>query len=442
MSSITSLASKQNILIVSNGCGSGHIQTEKYVTNVLRDRNLGINIVPIDVYKNAFGETIGNYVIENWAQKQREGDVAALNGYLSLQWVDRYFLCIFTFTTFLYKMLKEDVDAIVTVQPISTGALIAAARVANFINWFFGIKNEKVTVTMVLTELPTQYTENFFYGLRCLSDEDRSIFKLVTAPPLLEDGEDEATFWQRTCALPLGNIECVSPEELPVRSAFKKQYETNLPVRLKLKASSDQLAAMQKCAGLNFDQEGEEIIVPINTSDDVATIRLGGQSCLEAAKSYVNTLMDKAHHVNNRQFIFVLCGGDRGPDSLFQHICNLVDTKRQEGGYESVHVVPLAFQEDIHIAPLVHRSNQDFIKSGGATAMELVALPPQGSIFIHAAPPQGSLAAEEEELMTEGMPMWEAGNARYLKEFLDAQIVSPGTLSSRLDRLKAMPEVI
>lgn len=433
MSSINSLSSKDNILIVSNGCGGGHIQTERYVAKVLTDSNPNLRTVSIDVYKNTLGETIGNYIIESWAQKQKEGDVAGLNGYLSLQCLDRYLLSIFAFLGFLYRIFRDDIDAIVTVQPISSGGLLTAARVANFVNWLFGLKKEAITVTMVLTELPTSYTENFFYNLRYLSDADRSIFKLVAARPLLENGEDETTFWQRTCALPLENLDYVGPGELPVRAAFKQQYKTGVPVRLMLKAPSDQLEAIQKCAGLNLDRNEEEIAISIRPEDAVATIRLGGQSCLEAAKSYVRTLMDNARHRNERQFIFVLCGGDKGANSLFQHICDLVNEKRREDGYERIHVLPLAFQDDKHIAPLAHRSDLDIIKSGGATAMEVLALPPQGDVFIHASPPEGSNVAVEEMLLTEGMPIWEGGNARYLKRHLGAQIVSPGTFAIQIN---------
>lgn len=433
MDFIQSLPEKGNLLLISNGCGSGHIQAASSLITQLTVDRPALHPTTIDVYKHSFGNWIGQHVIDTWSRQQKEGDIKALNHYLNYQWVERWILSIITFFAFLVALLKYDVDAVVDVQPFALGALLSAVHVVNFVRKIFGQSHRQpIKVSMLLTELPNPDAVNFFSNIKALSSSDRDLFRLVTTKPLLKEGETEEEFWKTHCHLSLAKGQVVY-DDLPLRPAFSKQKTLPRPDALSvLFSSNEEKEKMMKVFGEEKIQEEEgKLIFPLEETDRVFSILLGGQACIPSAKAYLLKKLEMIRNEtssNAKELLFVLCGKYEGEESLFSQICHLVEEERKKGTFpERARVIPLSFQTDQEIAPLLARSDQAIIKSGGLTAMEAYEVPPQ-EILIHAMSSQEELS--EDELIRVGMPIWEGGNARYLQNTRGARVVTPKTIGN------------
>lgn len=150
---------------------------------------------------------------------------------------------------------------------------------------------------------------------------------------------------------------------------------------------------------------------------------LGGQACIEPTKDYVRELLKQyqQQQTSEKVYLFVFCGGQA---NLFQQIH---DIAIQENAHLSqLKIIPLAYQTDEEVAPILARSNISITKSGGLTSMELQSVA-HGRVLIHASEKyiEPGRKVTEEELLEKGMPIWEAGNARYLQASKKAQIVTP-----------------
>lgn len=217
MNIISNFNKNDRCLIISNAAGAGHIQATESLKVQLAASDLGIQTRVIEVYKSVLGNTIGGLVTNEWNEKQKKEKIPELNACLNYQWVDEWLLSIFSFFAFLREILKNDIDVVITTQPVGTQALVRAARVANFINQTFRNNYKTIDVYMVLTELPNKNTLNFLPSLKHLSNKDKSNFKLVTTHPLLGQGEQEADFWKTNAGLKMENVVY---DQLPIRKKF------------------------------------------------------------------------------------------------------------------------------------------------------------------------------------------------------------------------------
>ena len=85
----------------------------------------------------------------------------------------------------------------------------------------------------------------------------------------------------------------------------------------------------------------------------------------------------------------------------------------------------MSFQEDDTIAALFHRANISITRAGGQTAMELMGVS-TGEVWIHSETKNlsGDLPLTFDQLL-DGIPVWEAGSACYLKEKFGSKLVTP-----------------
>jgi hypothetical protein len=373
MNLINNLTGSGSVLFVSNGCGGGHIQAVNSLEKQLSNCRPELRSKVIDVYKNSFGETVGNLVIDRWSRQQKEGDVAGLNNYLKYRWVERYLLSIFVFLGFLAALLKNDIDVVVNVQPFGVEALLSAVRVVNCIRRIFGFKKRtQIKIHMVLTELPNAQTTNFFPGIRALSPSNRKYFTLYSTQPLLKENQTEEEFWQKHCGL---SMKEVVYDAFPVRQGFFDQQKLSRPQSLQVQEKSEENrrkilrlcpdSAREEEDGLKFD---------LHPEDTVLSIHLGGQACVSAAKQYVLFRIKDKELRPNKEYVFILCGDNTGEESLFSQI---VEMANSEGIPDNLRIVPLTRQTDREIASILARSDKAIIKSGGLTSMEVFVVPPK-----------------------------------------------------------------
>jgi hypothetical protein len=426
MELINNLPPQGNVLFISNGCGGGHIQTISSLEAQLAATHTELRSTTIDVYKNSFGNCIGNCVIDRWSREQKEGDVKALNSYLKYGWVERYVLSIFTFFGFVVALLKNNTDVVVNVQPFGLGALLSAIRVVNCVRRFFCCQTrEPIRISMILTELPNAETKNFFPGIKGLSSGDLKYFTLYTTHPLLEPGQTEEDFWKTHCGLPMENVKY---DRLPVRQAFFDQIDKPRPTSLTVKVDSDENRQLivECCGEANLSHQQDSFTFELEPEDRLLSIHLGGQACISAANGYLlSRIQDQTPRIG-KEYIFILCGDNNSENSLFAQV---IDNVKKNPLPDGLHIVPLTRQTDVEIAPLLARSDAAIIKSGGLTSMEVFTVPPE-HIFIHSMCPKEIV--DNEEMIEQGMPVWEGGNARYLMETKQARVVTTETIGNNI----------
>lgn len=431
-----SFSNARNCLIITNGSGSGHIQATASIHADLNLQYKELNIFPVDVLKTSYGNTIGNWAIQSWNSKQTKEDVAGLNNYLHYQWVDEYILSVIVFIAFVFKLVLSKIDVVVNTQPIGNKAIIRAVRFTNWLNRIFKKDKTIIKIAMILTELPTDKTLNFFPPIKKLSRSDRAVFKLIVATkPILEKDQTEEAFWQKHCNLSLakGQVQYDLPPLRPAFRFLKPDQEINqLSLRYE---SEEELTLMQEsCNQLKPVNGKKSVTLNLKKNDKVMTLMLGGQACFEATQLYVEKMIELAKPHSNEanenegltRYLFVFCGKHTpGQDTLFKKICEIVKREKSKGNLpENFKVVPVTHQTDEEIAPMMAVSTLTLTKAGGLTALEVNALV-KGKIFIHASDKDAPNNPSEEDLMETGMPIWEAGNAEYLKIRKGASIVTP-----------------
>lgn len=448
MEFLDSLPEHGNCLILNNFAGAGHVQATESLTKALELRNktkgVALNVFSIDIHRASFGDTIGNWAIENWNAQQKREDVQALNDYLKYHWVDEWVFGAIRFFAFLYQLSKYDVDTIVTTQPLGTKALIRAVRVRNWFNRCFRPSKTQIKIHMVMTELPTARTDNFFPQVKGLCDADKAVFKLVTMKPLVKYGQSDEAFWQECTGLSLKKGEVIY-DIPPVRKAFvdiaaaevdpnEVEPGKDIPqLTVKYDTANDELDLMASATGLPLHGDKGKVTFDIQPQDKVVTLMLGGQACVGATKQYVRGLIK---HLGRKdtdydQYVYVFCGKHKkGDDTLFKQVHDIVAEARAKGKLsKNMHVVPLSYQGDTEIAPIMARSDMTITKSGGLTAMEINAIVNAKKIFLHTTCKDPK---SQEDMLTRGMPLWEAGNARYLIKRKGARVVTPEIVGRHL----------
>lgn len=440
MNFINGFAETGNTLLLTLASGTGHIQTAKRMEHDLRKIRPNQNVQTKEVGELLYGKylsTIGN---ENFNGLLKNEDINGINRCLKLQHLHDTLLLPYQFLKFIHVLAANDITHVIDTQSIGLKALTNAARVVNFFRQIFTPHIPPVKVSLVMTELPNKDTHNFFPFIKSLSDEDRKIFQLVTTKPLLEAGETDEAFWKKHCDLSHAKGEVVY-DALPIRPTFEKLAKESVKTeQLKVRVGTPkEMKQIGECLGEEVQTDesnsSKKAVFPVQMSDKVTYLMLGGQACIEATKEYVKTKIKMAKETasTDRHYLFVFCGKNESDDSLFNQIHSLVEKEKQEPAFpKHMKIVPLSFQTDEEVAPILARSDETITKSGGLTSMELDALA-RGKIFIHSSYVSDPTASEE-TLCERGMSCWEAGNARYLKHFHNAKIVTPSTIERAVAR--------
>lgn len=446
MSFIGDLPKSGNVLIISNNCGGGHEQACNYVERKMDQECPMLNSHRIEFLEFTFGSIIASRVSENWSKTQKKEDVLSLNQYLDIQWMDTVFLSAWVFIKYFFYFLGHSIDVVIDTQPVSLQAIIRAARVASFVRSFFGSSKPPIQVKLIMTELPNAKTKNFFYPVSWLTDNDKKNFELITSRPLVKNGQTEAEFWKEHCNL---SLEHVVYSELPIRPAFHEyaDREDETSELSALFSTEEEREMMAECYGEGFGElpsDNGRVVFPLQPNDQVCSIMLGSQACTEATKQYVKKsifLAKERGGASQNQYLFVLCGRHKDKQSLFQQVHDLVRLERGRRDYpEHLKIVPLTFQTDAEIAPLLRRSNLSVTKSGGLTAMEQLAVA-RGQILLHATPPKDLDPCEmtDDDIAKTGMPLWEWGNAEVLEVRKGALPVTPESFLSAVRKGASLP---
>jgi hypothetical protein len=408
-----------NLLIITSSAGGGLLQAAIAMEQELRAKNPDIYIVKKDVLKDWVGRALGQFSIAFWNKSQRNGHVRAQVFALKKQWLFDLFIWPNVFYKTLRTLFRENIDRVIDTQMMGTSAIATAIRVFN------RKTGKRLLLEKIVVDLPTSAATHYFRPIKKLSRKNKRILKLSTILPLLEEGQTAEAFWQENCGLSEADIHY---GELNVRQSFRKlqgQARSQTPLLLPIRVShGEELQLMRQCldrGSIGYRIVGQVVQCTIHPEDRVFTVLLGSQPANGATLNYVKKFLATAREDQVAKIpthLFVFCADHTpGKKTLFSAVAHFVSKAKNYPKYFSV--IPFSFQTDEAIAPLFHRSDLTCTRSGGQTAMELMAVS-RGEMWVH------SEAREGEDLLS-GIPGWEGASALYLQKLRGAKIVTIDT---------------
>ncbi len=403
-----------NILIITSSGGNGHIQTANAIAANIIESKSDANVIFKDLVFDWIGKMIGSVILTRfWNGAQRNGRPLFRKIFASLRPVADIFCFLPVFFHAYFTLKKNNIERVIDCQPTCTLAIIKAIKVYNKVHC------KHLILEKMAMELPTLSTRYFFSSIKQLSKSDLKVFKLYSTKPLLEIDDTEDAFWKRLTNLRRRDI---IYSALPIRKAFSSLIgvcpEGEIPVYLKTSslAEKNYLEDLLSLQNIPFVNELKQIELELPSRAQIITIVLSSEPCERAGLEYLKQIisMQKGHE---NTYIFVYCGDFVKSKSFFVNVANLCKSCMNQ----RIKIVPMSFQEDLVIATLYHRSDQTITCSGGATSMELVSMS-NGQIFIHSNCRKNTTVIEK---LFQGMPSWEAGNAKYLMQKKGAIVTTP-----------------
>lgn len=420
----------KKILILTLSAGSGHFQAAKAKCSELVKKIPKERLLFCDILLDWLTPFVGKYATNAWNKAQKKGAVQTLGLLTNLQTLADWLFWPLFFWRAYRTLKKNQINYIIDTQPLGTSAIIKAIRL---IEWETG---HRILYEKILTDLPTTESSHFFKPIRSLSAKDRLYLRLVSTHPLLEESETETLFWYKNCKLELKDVTYKFP---PLRESFHKY--TNRPLTsakqiFSLNAFNKDLTkkikAIASYGPTPLTVEKTALHLTIHPEDKVALISLGGNpdknALLEYAKLFIDSLLSLPPEQKGRKdLLFILCNDTQTDENSFYSLL-LQQLEKKKEYPASLTILPLPFQTDKVLAPLLHRANAIITRSGGLTSMELLTVS-HGKIWIHKgkASPLFPKFFLKQKAVREGMPSWERGNAEYLQAKKGALFITPET---------------
>ena len=415
---------KKNLLIITSAGGSGHLQTAHAQTTKALNKDGEATIIQKDILVDMVGETFGKWCLRIWHASHKRGYIRFMTLLQQNVPAADIIFGLFIFVRTLHLLLKEDITRIIDTQPVGTASMIKAIRCVNKLH------GKTLILEKIITELPTEYATHFFKPIKLLSSPDRACLKLISSPPFLKKHQTTTAFWQSNCGLHESRV-CY--DNFPLRSAFKQYINKSRGKRMCITLSTQCLREKQQITNtisrgpVLFKARADEVTIDIKAEDKVSTLLLGSHPSQGATLKYLLAYMQMMRQSDTKtpHLFFVFCSGAiTDQNSLLAKAHALIQGAPCFPSHLSV--IPMSFQRDNVIAPLYHRSDATFTRSGGLTAMELASVA-KGQIWVHATVKEGSIDEKRltEKALAKGMPSWERGNAAYLCAKKGARFITP-----------------
>ncbi len=415
----------KKLLIITSSGGGGLLQTANAKQQEILAKDPNVIIVRRDVLKDWLWKPFGKFCINFWNRAQLRGNIPLQVFCVYAQLVFDFFLHPVFFFYAASTIFKEDVDYIIDTQNMGTSAILKALGLFN------RKKGKNVRLEKVLVDLPTKKAIHFFLPIKKLSKKNRKWLSLTSIPPLLEEGETAAQFWQKNCGLSEAEVNC---EDVYVRQAFQKykkkgKADEKMHIKVRYK-NQEELNLMKKTferGEIQAKASEHEVDFCIAPEDRMVTILLGSQPAGDATFKYVKEWIEVAKQFPDQKIVlFAFCSDHKeGEKSLMWRVSQWV-TETQEYP-KNLSVVPFSFQNESVIAPLFYRADITCTRSGGQTAMELMCVS-TGEIWIHSEAKKG-------KHVLSGISGWEAGSAVYMQKMHGAKIVTPDLFTHHVGRI-------
>jgi hypothetical protein len=270
-------------------------------------------------------------------------------------------------------------------------------------------KGPQVTIHQYLTDLPTDGAVHYINALNKLSPAQQKVMKLYGCG-LTEKFVNKCQPTQNDFA----GVYNIPPEENPmVRPGF----------RCRATSLHDKWDRQLAVSYIDYQPDGK--VAPqsatrtIQPNDQVASIMLGSQASLDTIK-YVQSLLNaKYDHI----FVF----GAKTPAIAEQLESLINDYPLAQRAAIRRRIIPLGNQTDIEMQPIMTRSNSVFIRGGGLSVMEQMAMRHnvQQTIFVHHSDPAPM------QKLSSGIS-WEDENVNSLIDFLAQKGVVVNKTSPKL----------
>lgn len=407
---------KKTCLLITSSGGGGHLQATAAIAHELHLTQPELRVIQRDILKDWMGRWFGRFLPEFWNYAQKKGSLITQK-LLCLFIPSFHFLCwLPVFFNALYLLLKQNVTWIIDSQPFGGHPIFKAIYLVE--KW----KKKSIRYEKVMVDLPTVEAGHYFVPIKKLSQKNKNRLYIHTLEPLLEDGQTEEEFWQLHTGVPLENISYAS---MPLRPSFKaldlpfpKHEPLIIAPRVCSQSEWDLLETVLKKGILETDYCDPYLNIIIPPEAKVTTLMLGSQPAYKATQKYVHHFIElKKTNLDRHDILFVFCR----KKNLLQNICHQI--MEMEKFPKNLTIIPLTFQDDSIIAPLIARSDATITRSGGMTTMELLATM-QGEIFVHSEAKIRNTDAPIEAYL-KGIPYWEKGNAQYLLAKKQAKITTP-----------------
>lgn len=420
MSSLSSNNKYEKVLVITSSGGGGLIQAALAKKQQILSRNPSAQFVQVDMMRDWVFKRIGRFGINLWNGSQKKGIVAGqvFLGYCQIFAEVLFWPLVFWKT---YACLKrEKITYIIDTQPIGASAIIKAIRIYN------KRYSRSVSMEKVIVDLPTKKSQHFFRGIKTLSKTDRNFIKIVSIKPLLQKNQTLDDFWMKNC----GFLDRDIQYEYYIRKGFEKyaaQHEKekiSIPIKVKAEEEKRLLTECVLKSACKFQTDLDSLSFEIFPEDIVAVILLGSKPQENATRSYVRKFIDFAPNLaGKRIFLFTYASECFGKESLYHELHK--EVTKTVSYPRNLTVIPMSFQPEETIAAIFHMCDLSITRSGGQTAMELMAVS-TGKIFIHSETRKNSPSKRE---LLRGIPVWESGNASYLEKLAGGKIITPALFS-------------
>ncbi len=295
-----------------------------------------------------------------WNVLQRQGRVNDLRKLINLQAKSDRENYQHVYKHFL-NMLKDALAAGKPYAKITSTQAMALPALCDAVLEYNKKHEPKVKIEQYMTDLPTDGAIHFANSLKGLTPEQRGVMELYGVGM---NDEFEAMIgpgWAK--------LEDVQPNENPmVRPGFKDS-STSLHDSFEEECEVNYIDYTED--GLKLDVNATKTI---EAGEQVASIMLGSQASDDTVL-YMISLLESGY---DKVFVF---GG------LNPNISARIDDylKKDNNAQYEQKVIKLGNQSDKEMQPIMTRSNALFVRSGGLSVMEQLAMEhnPNQSIFIH-----------------------------------------------------------
>ena len=428
------LDDESGILGLFSAGGSGHKQALLALKSRLADSCPDLPFVTCDILHNALPSYLARLLTRGWDRAKAAGDVKKLTSLYSgtLFRIPRHrfadsvlflpiFICI---VRILWR--HRTISKILDTQPLGTKAIVRAARC------IAALTGRRITVTKVMTDLPTARARHFSVPSQRLNSRDLACYTLMTVPPwvpLEGDGkqqclERQERFWNQTFGLSLRGGE-VAYRHFPIRKPFLDC--SNSSKQVTIHCNGEEKTQLLALASGCLEPAHSALSCILRDVDIIGLIALGSQAIHQATKAYLLDLIAVARQPQSFGGkicqLFIACGKET---ALFRDICWLLE-ELAPAIPTSLTIIPLGFQEAATMAQLKRSAHFGIYCAGGVTTMELSSVA-GGQLFIHssALPPYPESPHRRHRYLLSGIPLWEAGNAKHLVKEHAAQLVVSG----------------
>lgn len=395
-------------------------------------------VIMIDVMNSyaTFLPSIGRACTEGWNKAQEAGDIKKQRKLVGQQWLADRFFFISAFVYFVLQIISRPTlpTKIIVTQPLMLSAMVAAVR---FVNFFqpkgMGIKK----IDLYMTDFPTNEAIHFFGALKRNVDNADMIKVHAPAPSrkdLEQFGGDTSQFWEFHTGIKNLNVKIT---EMPINAEYKK---ANLPLPGEACTLEVKAQVPKEKEFLGVEAIGQTKKYEIAQEDQVGIVMLGSQPTHQSIEEYVLGMIAaaKTAHREGRvpehtTYLFVATGPkDKNMDKkgLYARTIALVEQHQQALSDANVEIVPFTGQPAMRI---MGRADKRWTRSGGLTTAEHLEMKKRemdrAQILIHTQEPENfkermkeklakGLTEDEAEqaIRNEENPLWEGGNAKYLRD--------------------------